>query len=535
MESERIKILAVDDNQDNLIILKALIKEAFPDAITLTALTGAKGIELAIVNYPDVILLDVVMPGMDGFKVCKILKADTSLRDIPVVFVTAIKGDKEQRIRALESGAEAFLAKPIDETELIAQIRAMVKIKKANLDKRDEKERLRKLVSMRTLELEKELNDRKKIESALRESEEKYRTMLNASPDGIVLIDLKGWIREVSVIGIELFGANAREELVGRHVFDFVNSNDKNQIKEIAKITIAEGLAQNIEVKLKKIDQSYFLSEISSTLIQKSDGTPLSFMIVIRDISQRNKIQAMQIHADRMANLGQMAAGMAHEINQPLNIISMVMDKILFEADKTQNIDIAYLKSKSNKIFENITRMRDIIDHIRVFSRSNVDYIPTYFNVNSTIEKAVTMIKEQFKHLDINLILDFQEQIPQLLGNSHQFEQVLINLLINAKDALIEKKCYQDDFNNMEIVIRTYHDKKYLILTVADNGIGITKHDLNNIMLPFYSTKEEGKGTGLGLSICYQIIQNMGGTIEISSARLSHTTIKLIFDLNKLK
>ena len=106
MESEWIKVLAIDDNQDNLIILKALIKEAFPYATTLTALTGAKGIELAMTNDPDVILLDVVMPGMDGFKVCRILKADRSLSDIPVVFVTAIKGDKEQRIRALESGAE---------------------------------------------------------------------------------------------------------------------------------------------------------------------------------------------------------------------------------------------------------------------------------------------------------------------------------------------------------------------------------------------------------------------------------------------
>ncbi|MDO9633919.1 MAG: response regulator [Paludibacter sp.] len=535
MESEWIKVLAIDDNQDNLIILKALIKEAFPYATTLTALTGAKGIELAMANDPDVILLDVVMPGMDGFKVCRILKADRSLSDIPVVFVTAIKGDKEQRIRALESGAEAFLAKPIDETELIAQIRAMVKIKKANLDKRDEKERLRKLVSMRTIELEKELNDRKKIESALRESEEKYRTMLNASPDGIVLIDLKGWVREVSVIGIELFGANKRDDLVGKHVFDFADSNDKNQMIQIAKHTIAEGLAQNIELKLKKIDQSLFLSEISSTLIQKSNGTPLSFMIVLRDISQRNKIQAMQIHADRMANLGQMAAGMAHEINQPLNTISMVMDKILFEADKTNTIDIQYLKNKSNKIFENITRMRDIIDHIRVFSRTNVDYIPTNFNVNATIEKAVTMIKEQFKHLDIQLIFDFQEQIPPLLGNSHQFEQVIINLLVNAKDALIEKKGIRDDFNNMEIKIKTYLDKKLLIVTVADNGTGITKKDLNSIMLPFYSTKEEGKGTGLGLSICYQIVQNMGGTIEIASTRLSHTIIKLIFDLNNVK
>jgi len=136
MGNRRLKFLANDDNPDNLIIIKALIREAFPDDLVLTALSGPKGLALATTEDPDVILLDIVMPGMDGFEVCRKLKEDKDLRDIPVVFVTAIKGDKEHRILALECGAEAFLVKPIDETELTAQIRAMVKIKTANLEKK---------------------------------------------------------------------------------------------------------------------------------------------------------------------------------------------------------------------------------------------------------------------------------------------------------------------------------------------------------------------------------------------------------------
>ena len=154
MGSKRITILAIDDNQDNLISLKAVIKDIFPEAATLTALNGASGIELATTEDPDVILLDVVMPGMDGFEVCQKLKSDKNLRDIPVVFLTAIKGDQENRIRALECGAEAFLAKPIDKTELTAQIRAMVKIKAANVEKLNENERLAELVQIQTLQLE---------------------------------------------------------------------------------------------------------------------------------------------------------------------------------------------------------------------------------------------------------------------------------------------------------------------------------------------------------------------------------------------
>ena len=153
MEPERIKILAIDDNQDNLISLKALINEAFPEAILLMALNGTTGFDLAVTENPAVILLDIVMPDMDGFEVCRNLKADEGLRDIPVVFVTSLKGDKESRIQALECGAEAFLAKPIDEIELTAQIRAMLKIRTSNLEKCNEKSRLAALVAEQTYEL----------------------------------------------------------------------------------------------------------------------------------------------------------------------------------------------------------------------------------------------------------------------------------------------------------------------------------------------------------------------------------------------
>ncbi|MEI7980162.1 MAG: response regulator [Bacteroidota bacterium] len=167
MENIKIKILAVDDNRDNLISLKALIREAFPEATLLTASDGSKGIELAVAEDPDVILLDILMPGMDGFEVCRKLKTGIKLSDIPVVFVTALKGDRESRIRALEAGAEAFLAKPIDESELTAQIRAMVKIKTANTEKRDEKKKLTALVAERTRKLEEELAERLRVEAEL--------------------------------------------------------------------------------------------------------------------------------------------------------------------------------------------------------------------------------------------------------------------------------------------------------------------------------------------------------------------------------
>jgi PAS domain S-box-containing protein len=380
-----------------------------------------------------------------------------------------------------------------------------------------------------------DFTQRKESEMAIIVSEEKYRTMLNASPDGILLIDLNGIITEASEIGLGLFGSDFRDDIVGENILQFVPDNEKNTLLEIFEKATNEGLVQNVGLKIRKKNLAVFSAEASITLIQGPDLTPLSYMVIIRDISQRTKMETKQMHADRMASLGEMASGIAHEINQPLNIISMVMDKILYESAKTEAPDIGMIKNKSEKIFDNITRIRNIIDHIRAFSRSQDDYILTPFDINSSIKNAISMISEQFKHLGIRLDVRLEKQIPQILGNTYKFEQVMINLLVNAKDAVIELKIKQKEHYEMIVGIRSYTENHFIFVEVSDNGVGIKNEDINNIMLPFYTTKDEGKGTGLGLSICYQIIREMKGTIEISSDKNKGTKIKLVLNSNNKK
>jgi PAS domain S-box-containing protein len=230
MESKTIRVLAIDDNPDNLTSLKALIQDAFPGAVTLTALNGTKGVELAAAEDPDVILLDVVMPGMDGFEVCKKLKANQKLCDIPVVFLTALRGDPESRIRALECGGDAFLPKPLDKSELTAQIRAMLKVKKSNMAKLEENERLTSLVAEQYMEItetqtatlnlleevSRENEARKVITKALQESEEKYRVLFNTFPLGITISDSSGNIVEGNARATELLGLSIEEHKARR-------------------------------------------------------------------------------------------------------------------------------------------------------------------------------------------------------------------------------------------------------------------------------------------------------------------------------
>ncbi|NQU87801.1 MAG: PAS domain S-box protein [Mariniphaga sp.] len=388
-----------------------------------------------------------------------------------------------------------------------------------------------KLSEKRYLGFAKEITERKLTEQALKISEEKYKTMLNASPDGILIVNLKGNITEVSEIGLELLGANNKDELYGERYLKFVPSEEKNTIRRLIDKTINEGIAQNIEINIKKKNQSSFLSEISSTLIQGPMGEPFLFMITIRDISQRKKLEKKLIHADRMVSLGEMASGIAHEINQPLNTISLVMDNILYEAAKDDNKGNNYLERKSNKIFENITRIKNIIDHIRAFSRNHDNYILADFEINLSINNAVAMINEQFKHLAISLNLQLEENLPFIIGNTFKFEQVILNLLLNAKDALLERKRKQLTDYDMLIEVKSFKENENLIIEIIDNGTGIIEEDIENIMLPFYTTKDTGKGTGLGLSISYQIIKEMDGTIELINNVFYGTTFRIILKI----
>ncbi len=229
MKNIKVKILAIDDNNNNLIKLKQLIEEAFPFAITLTTNNGKKGLELAEAENPDVILLDILMPGMDGFEVCQELKAKKNLNHIPIVLVSVPKGNRENRIKALEAGAEAFITKPIDIRELTAQIKAMMKIKNAAVQKLNEKKQLAKLVIEQTKDLKKnyettlnllenskiENETRKLSEKALRESEKKYRSLTQSTIDAIITTDMKRKIVDWNIGAEKIFGY-FKEEIIGK-------------------------------------------------------------------------------------------------------------------------------------------------------------------------------------------------------------------------------------------------------------------------------------------------------------------------------
>jgi PAS domain S-box-containing protein len=302
MESKKIKILAIDDNKDNLISLKALIKDEFRDAITFTALSGTKGIELAAKENPDVILLDIVMPDMDGYEVCQKLKANDLLSDIPVVFVTAIKGDKESRIRALECGAEGFLAKPIDQSELVAQIRAMVKIKEANIFKHKEKEQLAELVEERTHELnktqketlrlldevKKENEERILVEKALISSESMLQATQMIGRIGSFEMDIT--TREVKWSDqlFNLFGLKkTKKSIDNEKVMALIHPDDREHALKVSSDAAIYGNPYELEQRVIHPDGKIIILLIKGDGIRNKKNELIKIGGIVQDITER--------------------------------------------------------------------------------------------------------------------------------------------------------------------------------------------------------------------------------------------------------
>lgn len=315
MGNREIKILAVDDNRDNLVTLKALIMDAFPEVVVLTALSGKQGFEQAAAEDPDVILLDIIMPGMDGFEVCSKLKADKQLRDIPVVFVTALKGDKENRVKALECGAEAFLSKPIDESELTAQIRAMLKIRAANIQKRDEKKLLAALVEEKTRELKDANTKTQQLLEAVKQSEERFQLLFEKAPLGYQSLDIEGRFIDVNQKWLETLGYT-KEEVIGKWFGNFLCPDYVDGFRQRFPIFKAQGFIHSEFEMMCKDGKKLFIS-FDGKIGYNVVGDFKQTHCILKDITeQRNAERALIESEERYRQLSEQTRTFTWEVDE---------------------------------------------------------------------------------------------------------------------------------------------------------------------------------------------------------------------------
>lgn len=249
---------------------------------------------------------------------------------------------------------------------------------------------------------------------------------------------------------------------------------------------------------------------------------------VQEELKKREQQQQLLIQRSKLESLGQLAAGIAHEINQPLAGISMGLDNISLKLSSGKATG-EYLGQKVTALFQHIERIKHIIEHIRIFSRDQTSVEIEQVDVNTVCQNAVALIQTQYQNHHVTLSLNLDDTRGFfVIGNSYKLEQVLLNLLTNAKDAVDTKEqagnaaAYQK-----QISLITGYDDEKIYLNVQDNGMGISEDALANIFDPFFTTKDPDHGTGLGLSVSYGIIKEMQGDIHVQSQLGEYTRMTI--------
>ena len=361
-------------------------------------------------------------------------------------------------------------------------------------------------------------------EQELKDSEEKYRSLFDNDPNPILVFDRATFqIMDGNIRATEKYGYS-RKELLQMSFRDLGDPEDAEKIRS----SVAEACIFLPKIRHRKKDGSVMHVDIHSC---PRDHLGKDVIIAnIADISDSIQAEAQLIQASKMATLGEMSAGVAHELNQPLNAIRIGSDLLKKMVDRGESLDPGLAGKVSREISAQVERAANIINHLREFGRkSDLDELERV-NINQPIRDVFTVLGQQLKLRQITVNLDLDENLPPIVGVRNRLEQVFINLVMNARDAIEEKRespyLKEPEF---ALTIRTYREEGKVVAIVRDNGKGMPESVKEKIFEPFFTTKEVGKGTGLGLSISYGIIKDYEGSIEVESMAGSGTIFKITF------
>jgi len=236
---------------------------------------------------------------------------------------------------------------------------------------------------------------------------------------------------------------------------------------------------------------------------------------VVEEVRKRERQEQLVYHHAKLAAIGELAAGMAHEINQPLNTLAFAFENLVSGVSRNPDTE-RILREKQPKIEESIGRIQRIIDHVRVFSREQAQEFTELFSVNEAVRNALSLVETQYRVHGISLETCYADGDPKAQGNPYELEQVILNLLSNARDA-VKAAAARCSSNTPRITVSVGAGRSGSEILIQDNGIGIAQDHLERVMEPFFTTKGPKEGTGLGLSICYGLLERMGGALRIES------------------
>ncbi|MBI5376920.1 MAG: response regulator [Candidatus Schekmanbacteria bacterium] len=532
-------ILIVDDNSDDREILKCTLERHGHE--TIEACNGQEALSIAALKKPDIIISDALMPVMDGFQFLRTIKKNKILNAIPFIFYSATYKEYQDAELALSLGAEAFIIKPKDPSELWKEIEFILKENKvekivtAELIKEDEEylKRYSEVVAIKleekVRELEESRNNYQKIAESLREKEAFIKNIFETVDEGFIIINKDFKILTANSSFCNEFKL-ALADIVGNHCYKISHHLDKPcfEFGEACPVkeTFETGKPHSSVYALYDESEVPIYIEVKAYPVTDSSNKVTSVIETLNNITEKRKLEEQLRQAQKMEAIGQLAGGIAHDFN---NILSAIIGygNLLEMKMKSDNP----LKVNVNHILESAERAASLTHSLLAFSRKQIIEMK-HVNLNEVI-KRVDKFLARIIGEDIDLSMKLSETSLNIMADAGQIEQVLMNIAANARDAMpqggklsIETESVELD----EIFIKAhgYGEKgNYALISVSDTGIGMDEKTQKKIFEPFFTTKETGKGTGLGLSIVYGIIKQHNGYINVYSEPGQGTTFKI--------
>jgi PAS domain S-box-containing protein len=347
----------------------------------------------------------------------------------------------------------------------------------------------------------------------LEESEKKHRTLVETMRDIVYTVDLEGRFTYVSPM-VEIITGYSTTNLIGHKFEDVIIPSQREAVRKNFEENLKAETVSSYQVQVASKKGKGIPLEINTTMLFDAQGKPIGRIGVARDITRRTeeeeKRKEMEIKAlaqDKLASLGEIATGVAHEINQPLSYIKIILESTLNDLAKKQ-LNTEELSEDFQESLRQIGKITNIISHLRTFGRSDVTS-QSPVSLPSVFKDTMILMKERMKVKNIIINQNIAENLPIIYGNSVKLEQVFVNLLQNSMDAL-------EDQGKGEINLHIFQENDEVVVKFSDNGLGMQPEVLDRIFEPFYTTKDVGQGTGIGLSIVYGIIQEHHGTVKPS-------------------
>lgn len=378
-------------------------------------------------------------------------------------------------------------------------------------------------------------------------------SIVNSMADMMVVLDPQGVIRSINPTGCDLLGYSA-SELAGQPLSLILYKEEVDQSQSILSEMVAGGKRESHDLSFRAKDGSDIVVQVRTSVLFDADKKVSDVILLARDMRETLHLlaeiaeakaaeeQSQQllhayeelkeahlqlIQAGKMAVLGEMAAGVAHELNQPLNGIKIIVQSIMRQMSRDK-YPLESFSKDGRQIIDLINQMANIIEHMRVFTRMPDQEQKVDVDINRSIQNALQLLSRQLEVHDIDVQMDLTPDLPLVIGEPNGLQQILLNLLTNAKDAILERRMREKVLPGWIAIHSNSLTEGQVTIDVSDNGGGIDEASLDKIFSTFYTTKASGKGTGLGLSISKRIAASYQGRIEVETKKGEGTLFRII-------